>query len=209
MIKKEYLRIRNFLGILGCLLPVLCVAGASMSPNTKYADWWTSISITYYSSPVLTGVLTSVGLMLIAYEGYNKWDTLVNTAAGICALCVVSFPTEASWMDGSELVGLFWLPMSTTKWVHYTSAGLLFLLLAINSIFLFSKSDNERKNRVYRVCGYVILGDLLLFGLNAAFVHWAWTEIVNETIMLLAFGLSWVVKGHMLDRLFTQRPERH
>lgn len=198
--EKAYLRIRNFLGILGCLLPTLCVGGAALSPNTIYPDWWTSISITYYSSPVLIAVLTSVGFMLITYRGYNTWDTIVNSTAGVCALCVVCFPTEASWLDMSTEVGLFWLPIRVTRLVHYSTAFILFLLLAINSICLFARGRNKKKNMIYKVCGYVILLFLLIFGINQVFIGNKGMVIVYESIMLVAFGVSWIVKGHMLDK---------
>lgn len=197
---KSYLKIRNFIGTLGCLLPLLSIAGASLSPNTIYPDWWTSISITYYSSPILVAVLSSVGFLLISYSAYNIWDKLVNSAAGICALCVVSFPSDASWIDLSHEDGLFWLPISATRWMHYISAFLLFLLLAINNIWLFTQGENRQKNRLYKICGYIILGDLVLFSINALFLHWEWTIIVNESIMLLSFGVSWLVKGHLFDK---------
>jgi len=202
--KNSYLRIRNILGLLGCLLPVLCILGACLSPNTVYPDWWTSISITYYSSPVLIAILSSVSFFLIIYRGYNGWDTAVNTTAGIAGLCVVCFPCEASWIDVNTKVGLFWLPIYVTKWVHYSTAFILFLLLALNSIILFSKGNNKRKNRIYKICGYVILADLFIFGLNAIWFHIDWTIIVNETIMLFAFGLSWLVKGHIFDKFFKE-----
>jgi len=184
------------------MLPLLSVLGASLSPNTVYSDWWTSISITYYSSPILIAILSSVGFMLISYSAYNVWDKIVNTLAGVCALCVVSFPTEASWLSLTEKVGLFWLPISITRWVHYTSAFLLFILLAINSIWLFSKGQNHEKNVVYKICGIVILVVLVLFSINMVLWHVKWLTIVFETIMLLSFGFSWIVKGHMLDKFF-------
>ncbi len=171
-----------------------------MSPNTVYPDWWTSISITYYSSPVLVAVLSSVGFMLLAYRGYNVWDTVVNSLAGVCALCVVSFPTEASWLDISTPVGLFWLPIKVTRIVHYSTAFLLFLLLAINSICLFARGRNEKKNLIYKICGYVILVFLLVFGINQVFIGMKGMVIVYESIMLVAFGISWIVKGHLLDK---------
>ena len=67
---------------------------------------------------------------------------------------------------------------------------------------MFSKSSNAKKNLVYKICGYVILADLLIFGINAVFLHINWTIIVNESIMLIAFGISWLTKGHMFDKLF-------
>lgn len=200
--RNSYLRIRNALGILGCLLPILSILGASLSPNTQYPDWWTSISITYYSSPILIAVLSAVSFFLIIYRGYDGWDTAVNTIAGIAGLCVVCFPCEASWIDMSTKVGFFWLPIYITRWVHYSTAFILFLMLGLNSIILFSKSNNTKKNLLYKICGYVILTTLFLFGINAIFFHQAWTIIVNETIMLFAFGVSWLVKGHMFDKFF-------
>lgn len=148
---------------MGCLLPFLSIGGALFSPNKIYPDWWTSISITYYSSPVLIAVLSAVSFFLILYRGYNCWDTDVNTTAGIAGLCVVCFPCEASWIDMSTRVGLFWLPVNVTRWVHYSAA-------------------------------------FALFGLNAAFFDIKWTVIVNETIILMAFGISWLVKGHVFDK---------
>lgn len=200
MDNRDYLRIRNFLGTLGCLLPFLSIGGALFSPNKIYPDWWTSISVTYYSSPVLIAVLSAVSFFLILYRGYNGWDTAVNTIAGIAGLCVVCFPCEASWIDMSTPVGLFWLPVNVTRWVHYSAAFLLFLMLALNSIFLFSKGSNKIKNRIYITCGIVILAAFALFGINALFFDIKWTVIVNETIMLLAFGISWLVKGHIFDK---------
>lgn len=202
--EEQYVRLRNILGFLGCMLPVLCIAGAAISPNTQYPDWWTSISITYYSSPVLIAILTSVSLFLIVYRGYDKWDTIVNTTAGICGLGVVCFPCEASWLDMSTKVGLFWLPINITRWFHYTTAGLLFLMLALNSIILFSKSSSQKKNKIYKICGYVILADLVFFFINAVFLNIQWTVIVNETIMLFAFGISWLVKGHLFDKFISE-----
>lgn len=200
--RNSYLRIRNFLGTLGCLLPVLSILGACFSPNKIYPDWWTSISITYYSSPVLIAILSAVSIFLILYRGYNGWDTAVNTIAGIAGLCVVCFPCEASWIDETARVGMFWIPVYVTKWIHYSTAFVLFIMLALNSMLLFSKSDNEKKNRLYKICGWVIIGDLALFAMNALFFHIKWTVIVNETIMLFAFGLSWLVKGHIFDKFF-------
>lgn len=200
--RNSYLRIRNYTGALGCLLPALSIIGACFGPNKMYPDWWTSISITYYSSPVLVAVLSAVSLFLILYRGYNGWDTAVNTTAGIAGLFVVCFPCEASWVSMDTRVGLFWLPVDITRWFHYCSAFILFLMLALNSICLFSKGTNKKKNIIYKVCGYVILADLLFFGLNALFFKLKWTIIVNETIMLLAFGFSWLVKGHLFDRFF-------
>lgn len=198
---KQYLVLRNVIGFLGCLLPVTSLLGALMSPNIQYSDWWTSISITYYSTPVLIAILSSVSIFLISYRGYNIWDTVINTIAGICGLGVVSFPCEASWLDGSTKVGYFWLPIDVTKWFHYTFAAILFLMLAVNSLWLFSKGDNFIKRLIYKLCGWTILISFVIFSINAIFINYKPLIIILETVMLFAFGVSWLVKGHMFDKI--------
>lgn len=197
---KSYLRIRNFLGTLGCLLPVLSIAGAALSPNTIYPEWWYSISVTYYSSPVLIAVLSAVAFFLMVYRSYSKWDTLVNTLAGVFALGVVIFPCECKWLEESARVGLFYLPIYVTKWFHYISAFGVFFLLSLNSLFLFTKGKNQTKNKIYKICGIIMIAALALFGLNAVTLNIGFMVIVWETVMLFAFGVSWLVKGHVFDK---------
>lgn len=198
---KSYLRIRNFLGILGCLLPILSIIGASFSPNVVNYGWWHSISVTYYSSPVLIAVLSAVAFFLMVYRSYSKWDTLVNTFAGIFALGVVIFPCDCKWLEETTKVGLFYLPIYITKWFHYASAFGVFFLLSLNSLFLFTKGNNKLKNKIYKICGIVMIAALALFILNAIIFNISFMVMILETIMLFAFGVSWIIKGHMLDKV--------
>lgn len=200
-LNKQYLRIRNFLGTLGCLLPILSISGAAISPNTCIDGWWYSISVTYHSSPVLTAILSSVAFFLLMYRGYNKWDTLVNTIAGIAALGVVIFPCECPWLMSTDRVGLFWLPIKITKIFHYISAAITFSMLSLNSIWLFAKGNNEKKKLIYRICGIIMLSAFTLFGIFSLIPNMpGWHVIIWETIMLFAFGISWLVKGHLFDK---------
>lgn len=200
--ENSYEKIRNSIGILGVLLPILCVAGAALSPNKGAPDWWTSISGTYYSSPVLIAVLSGVSFFMISYRGYNNWDTLVNTVAGIAGFGVVCFPCDVTWVEETTKVGLFWLPVTVTKPVHFASAAVLFVMFSINSICLFSKGKNPKKKVVYKTCGWIIIAALVLAGLNAACLHINGAVMILEIIMLWSFGFSWLVKGHMFDRWF-------
>ena len=203
---STYYAIRNSIGILGCLLPVLSILGALFSPNVIYSNyWWTSISVTYYSTPVLISILSSVGIFLIVYSfnAYSKWDRIVNLIAGVAAIGVVIFPCVCPWLEEGTKVGLFYLPMKVSNYFHCASAFLVFLMLALNNLCLFSKSNNSKKNLAYRICGITILVALVLFALNGAFFNIRALVITLETIMLLAFGISWIIKGHLLDNIFS------
>lgn len=114
-------------------------------------------------------------------------------------------------------VGIFMLPNSATNWVHLSSAATFFILLAINSIWLFTKSDrpvrkHSRKyyrNIVYRVCGIVILACMaalvpVMIFCSADFMNRTYIILALEIIMLFAFGASWLVKGGSL--LKDERP---
>ena len=93
------------------------------------------------------------------------------------------------------------------------SAGSLFVVLAYFSIFLFTKSAGEKpypprkraRNRIYRVCGIVMLLCIVLIGV---FKIWlADTPIADlkpvfwlEALALWAFGISWFTKGETIFR---------
>ena len=67
---KSYLRIRNFLGLLGVLLPVIAVIGTFISPNRALPGCYNSISVTYFSTPVLIAILSSVAFFFLCYRCY-------------------------------------------------------------------------------------------------------------------------------------------
>lgn len=94
--------------------------------------------------------------------------------------------------------------------MHLTFAAIFFILLGINSIFLFTLTNKEvlnvRKkirNSVYRICGIIILICVLSITL---FNHILSNEqlfnskiiIILESVALTAFGISWLIKGKTL-----------
>jgi hypothetical protein len=92
--------------------------------------------------------------------------------------------------------------------VHYVFAALLFSILAYFCLALFrmtaqGKRVTERKrqrNRVYTVCGYVIIGSILAIIVSKAFnishlVGAIGPVFFFETTALIAFGIAWLIKG--------------
>jgi uncharacterized protein YacL len=98
-------------------------------------------------------------------------------------------------------------PIMSDK-IHTICAASFFTLLAINSIFLFTRTENTtnqkiKRNAIYIACGIIIL--LCLLGILIAFVTHNNTLInayklilIFETIALSVFGISWLVKGQTL-----------
>ena len=193
----SYLTLRRIVGVLGVTFPVLLGVG-SCGPLRD------SISA-YYCDPkvdgVFVGVLVVVGAFLFAYKGHDWRDDTLGDVGCFAALGVAFFP-----VDGAGLI----------KYLHYGSAALMFLVLATFCLCLFVESDKEepnkekiRRNNVYSSCGWTIIGcmGLLLCRalLNLLGVPLTWLEDLSpafwlESAMLVAFGVSWFVKGDTLLR---------
>ena len=208
----SYLTLRKLIGILGILLPFACLLGGSLFQNVPIRD---SISAYYHSNmrDVLVGLLVGVSLFLMTYKGYEWRDMLVAIVSGIAGLGIAIFPC-ASRVEPSSAVGVFQFTPPIAGYLHYGSSVLFFILLGINSYFLFTLGDKENwtrrksiRNGIYRACGLVIFASLLTLAiltmiLGGELVATLWT-LIFETVMLLAFGISWLVKG---ESLFADRP---
>lgn len=197
-----YLRIRNLCGLLGVLLPWIALFSANLVKPHPSAEWWWSISATYYQTSALVGILTPACLVLLTYEGYDKWDNWITSLSGLFGMGIVLFPCEVNWIDPNALVGFFKLPMHVSAIIHGTCAAIFFLLLAFNSAFLFTKTGDEPmtrrkkiRNVVYRVCGYGMLGVEVLFVMTKLLHFPGYWVMICEIVLLLLFGISWLVKG--------------
>ena len=89
-------RIRNWIGFLGMILPWISLIGAAIYsaahgvPDAFWSDL--SISATYYICPALTGILTAASIVLMCYDGYDWCDNLITTVSGIFGIMIVLFP---------------------------------------------------------------------------------------------------------------------
>ena len=198
--EKTYLRLRNLCGLLGVLLPWLALFSAGIAERPS-DEWWWSISATYYQSPALVGVLVPACLLLICYVGYNDADNVITTTSGIMGLGIVLFPCSVSWLPEGSLVGFFQIPMEVSSVVHGICAGCFFLLIALNSILMFTKSDGEMtdrkkiRNRIYRICGYGMIAVEAAFLLTRIIQGDTYLTMIYEIILLILFGFAWLVKG--------------
>lgn len=199
-------RIRNLAGFLGMILPWISLIGAiivSKATGVPVEFWPTlSISATYYICPALTGILTAASVVLMCYDGYSLRDNIVTTISGVFGIMIVLFPCACT--VSGEMVGFFQLPVAISNTIHCASACAFFILLSINSLFLFTLGEKEPtkqkkiRNIIYRVCGIGMLCALILMVLPVSF--FAKTFVV-EAIALTFFGISWLVKGQVFGIL--------
>lgn len=189
-------------------LPVLCFLWSHTGNQGIVLD---SVSSYYFTNfrDVFVGILAAYSVFLVSYRGYTVLDNVITNIIGLCGLGTALFPCSNDQAVGP--VSVFMVSGAVSNVIHLVSAGLFFLLLAYNALFLFTKSDAEvrkhtpkwYRNVIYRLCGSVILISLL-----AMIPALLWTStpvpgkdhavLVIETIMLLAFGISWLVKGGAL-----------
>ena len=195
-------RLRNSLGVLGMLLPIIVLV-LSLVNGFGIPD---SISATYYLDPCITPfmiILGAAGILLIYYQGYDKQDDIICTLAGIFALFICLFPcsNEKMYLNQMipEIVGTFTVPRVISGWIHNISAVIFFLLLAYNSLFLFTKSSGEmtekkkKRNVIFKVCGIGMVVSLICIVPVSIFQIWSGTWLV-ETFALAFFGISWLTK---------------
>jgi hypothetical protein len=191
--------LRKAIGVIGVGLPIVLPVGKVLffSPGLPG-----SISTYYYTDMrnVLVGAMVAIGVYLLYYPGYDRGDTVTASFAGAGAIVLALSPTappEPAVPTPSEhLFGI----------VHYTAAAVFFLALAYLSFFRFTRTDGapterkQKRNVVYRVSGVVMVVSIGLAVLLDAVLPDADVESVHpvfwlEALAVIAFGVSWLVKG--------------
>jgi hypothetical protein len=203
----SYITLRRVIGILGILLPFVCMLGGLV-----FGGYGVQRSVSHYyhtnMRDLLVGLLVCVALFLFSYKGYSLADNLITLAIGLAGAGVAAFPCPPVVPTGQPL-GIFQLPEGPGGTVHLLCAGAFFILLAINSIFLFTINrvtpmtpQKKLRNGIYIGCGIVILASMaaliVLYVVAPNVIGTTSVALVFETIMLCAFGVSWLIKGETL-----------
>jgi hypothetical protein len=209
--KKTYRRIRRAIGYLGIFLPVLLVC-FSLIPLFK-TSVQPSISDYYYSNlrEIFTGTLCAIGLFLIRYVGYKGssfWenDNLFTNIAGYLAIGVAFIPTNPDiWTE--KIYTLLPYNIKFLGYMHYAFAAILFILLSFISIKIFTIGQDTdlntshsffNENNIYRICGYLMLVFIILTPIFSIFDIFSYSTLTFEALILLSFGISWLIKGRAL-----------
>lgn len=191
----SYMKLRRIIGLIGVLLPFILVIGNILIFEKKLIIQ-PSISDYYFTGmrDVLVGFLIALALFFYTYT--YKEDNIIANIAGISVGLDAIFPTGH--------------PNVVIQTIHFVSAGVFILLLGYFSFFIFTKYDKTAgqtsmkiiRNKIYRTCGIIIFACLLILAIyfivsgitgiileEYRFVFWV------ETVILEAFGFSWLVKG--------------
>lgn len=187
----SHLTLRRIIGVMGFVLPPALVLGCLLFGDCRIiletiSDYYATVM-----RDIFVGILFTLALFFFSYRGYEKKDDRAGDFACYSALGVALFPTNSG----------FWL-------LHYISAVFLFGTLAYFSICLFTKTGNpatmtaekHQRNRIYRWCGYAIIFLMVAVGLFNLFLQDHWIASLMpvfwlESLMLWAFGYSWLIKG--------------
>ena len=180
-----------------------------------------SISHFYYSTvgEIFTGALCAVALFLFCYRGYPKpsygkysfipGDNFMANFAAALGLLVVIFPTNSEEIQDNLRS---FISSENSGYIHYAAASLFFFSLAIISFVNFRRTKHPedfgkmKSHPIYKYCGIIMIVCmlilLLIFILGELHYDVSWSDEYNvtywfETIILFAFGISWIVKGEV------------
>jgi len=206
----SYLTLRQLIGLLGFTMPFVLI-----SFHLLFQCFCVEVSISaYYHTNMhdyFTGALAAIGFFLFTYKGYDRIDNLFATFSGIAAFGIAIFPV-GNGTDPVQVLGIFMLSPAVSEPLHFLFAAIFFVALAYMAIFLFTKKDpahttREKKvrNRFYIGCGIVIIiAILLILLLSIISVPPALLPfkpvLILESILLISFSTSWLVKGEVLFR---------
>lgn len=198
----SYLGLRRAIGIIGLLLPFVLSVGRLFTDGMGIES---SISSYYYSGmrDVFVGAMCAIGIFLFSYCGYDDKDAQAGNLAALFAIGLALVPTAPDFtaLQSERIIGA----------IHLAFASGFFLTLTYFCLFLFTKThptlpptaQKLQRNIVYKTCGSLIAISLLAIVLVKQFpmdgalmplhpVFWL------EAIAVVAFGVSWLVKGEAI-----------
>ncbi len=204
----SYMTIRRVIGVVAIGLPICVIAGGFIQDGHGIQG---SISGYYYTNmrDVFVGMLSVVALFLMTYRGYDVIDDIVGNLSGVFALGMLVFPT--SMYSGKVVrVGVFLVDDDISGYIHLAFGALFFFSLAFFSLFLFTRKgpgplgkDKRRRNMIYRSCGWIMILAIIsitmyTLTLRDTVLARCNPVLILESVALIAFGTSWLVKGHTL-----------
>jgi len=193
-----YQQLRAAIGLFAFFLPYLLILGAILicqePPRPSISDY-------YYSCMrnVFVGMLSAIGVFLFSYRGYIAREYWLSRLASVTVIAVALCPTTPDGpTQGQRIVGC----------IHLACAAIFFLALAYMSFFMFTRhgtrmtAQKRVRDWIYRGCGAAIAVSVLIIGavklgilLDPTFHAPACYMLIFETIAILAFALSWMVKA--------------
>lgn len=217
---KSFYRVRQALGWLGFLLPVLLMASgfvARTGVEPSISDFFHTVSRDIY-----VGIMFSIGTFLLVYEGYDRQpdetiaDNWLATIAGISVFGVALFPNESPTGEIASVVQQT-VGIGLSPLFHYTCAFVFFYCMGHFCLFKFSKTADKPRRKIYRACGWAIVvscaalfvgsiaknvGSPQVSGFVVSYDVIFWIEVLG----VWAFSLAWLVKGRADQEMLAIAP---
>lgn len=201
----SYMRLRQALGYVAILMPFVLALGAWVAEGIPWAD---SISAYYYTSmrDVFVGTMFAIGVFLYCYRGQDRQDNVLTNLAGVAAAGIGLLPMEPEYSKvlierHRDLASANCYVPHGLLGYHFYMAAAFFGIVSYMAIFRFTKTDQvpltaakHKRNRVYTVCGVIMLGCFVWIGL----LKWRWPDgsiVIPETGAIVAFSAAWLTKG--------------
>jgi hypothetical protein len=193
----DYLALRRVVGCIGLLLPLSLYLGnrivSSNLPDSMSAYYYTAMR------NLLVGALCALGVFLIGYAGYDKWDRWITNVAGGGAILVAFCPAKPDIRPlsaGQNWAGDLHLGFAA---ITFIALGCMALRFAKAGLDGYRTPEKRQRDVIYRLCGFTIFICIALavaFNLLSQPVRddLPWLFIL-EAIAVIAFGISWLVKG--------------
>lgn len=211
---RSFYRVRQALGFMGLMLPVLLVLGGMLSLGAVEP----SISDYYHTvlRDIFVGTMCAIGIFLIAYPGHRRLpgervsDDFVTTIAGIAAFGVAFCPNEGRFDPALEakIDALMQMMMGNraAALAHYTWAMIFLSALGYICLVKFARSAKPVRRRIYRVCGWTIMAMTVGVIVASAFkimgpegpqavVIRYQLVLWFEVVAIWAFSFAWLTKG--------------
>ena len=202
-LRKSFLTTRLIVGLFGVTLPFVLILGEPLiSGRWEIRD---ALSDYYYSAlgNWFVGSLFAIGAGLLVYMATRRSrpDGALSVVAGVCAIAVALFPTNR--IDEA---------VTTVALIHFVCAVVLLILLGI-ICWRFgtrdgtqpNRSDRRRTNwRRFHHCCAVIIWSAVVWCAIAVMLDVVagssvpYAVVVGESVAVLAFGSSWLLKGSEL-----------
>ncbi|GAA2337563.1 hypothetical protein [Dactylosporangium salmoneum] len=215
---RSYLLMRAVIGFIGVALPFALVFGDMALERGKIRG---SLSEYFYTGmrDVFVGSLCVTGLFLITYKVFeHNLDNSLSIVAGVAALGVALFHTDRPKGSTIPLTPLQEaMGERSVATVHYVSAAVFIISLGIISLYfgiregkrtqLRGRRSPEFWRRFHFTCAAGIAVAVVFIAV-AKFTGWLddYALIIGETLSILSFGASWLMKGLELRVLLGPKP---
>ncbi len=221
---QSFTSVRRALGLLALALPPMLLLVVLVTHEVPRS----SISAYYYgpAGNILVGSLCAMAVFLWSYLGYEHEeghfpsDKLISRLAAAAVLIVAFVPMgtlPAATSANCTFVEcvVLWIPGVNPSIVHLAAALCYFAFLAVFCLVNFRRTgdlpmsqEKRTNNRIYLICGLVIVACLVLLVWRGYRYHVATPEeqaamtktltvFYLESIAVWAFSAAWLVKGEI------------